>query len=153
MVKHGPLKFEYDQITPYIYIGTNMCCEGHFEKELIKKGIKADIALESEKIDAPFGVEYFLWLPTLNHRAPSKKQMLIGVQMMHEFVKRKIKCYVHCQRGHGRAPTLVAAYFVSKGMSIDEAVKKIKNKRPVAHPNKVQRSAVSRLRKQLLKLA
>ena len=33
--------FEYSQITPCIYIGTNKCCDLGFDKRLIKKGITA----------------------------------------------------------------------------------------------------------------
>ena len=81
---------------------------------MIKKGIKADISLEKEKLDAPFGVDYFLWLPTKDHTAPSQDQLKAGVKFMDELIKNKIKIYIHCQRGHGRAPVLVAAYFISK---------------------------------------
>lgn len=152
-MRHGPITFEYDRITPHIYIGTNLCCKGHFQNELVRKGIRADISLEDEHLDEPYGAEMFLWLPTRNHRAPSQDQLLLGVRMLRECAKRGIKCYVHCERGHGRAPTLVAAYLVSTGMSVDEAVAFIKRKRPVVHPNKTQRTAIARLRKRLLQLA
>lgn len=39
-------EFEYSQITDYIYIGNNMCCQQHFSKELLKKGVRVDISLE-----------------------------------------------------------------------------------------------------------
>ncbi len=149
----GPIKFEYNQITKNIYIGTNMCCQGHFAKSLIRKGITADISLEEERIDAAFGAKIFLWLPTKNHNAPSTKQILHGVSALHNLEKQQIKCYVHCQRGHGRAPTLVAAYLVSKGMSLDKAIALLKKKRPVVHPNAKQRAAISKIKKQLLKIS
>jgi len=50
-MKHKPLTFEYSQITKYIYIGTNMCCQTHFDKSLIKKEIRADISLEEKTLD------------------------------------------------------------------------------------------------------
>ncbi len=147
MVKHGPLIFEYNQITPYIYIGTNMCCQGHFEKELLRKGIRADISLEEKRLDSPFGVDFYLWLPTRDHRAPSQRQLQVGVRLLEELEKDRIKVYVHCERGHGRAPTLVAAYLAdSKDMTVDRAIAFIKKKRPV-HPNKSQRAAISRFLK------
>ena len=45
--------FEYNQITKYIYLGTNQCCQTHFSKKLLKKGVKADISLEKERLDHP----------------------------------------------------------------------------------------------------
>ena len=142
-MKHGKVEFEYSQITKYIYIGTNQCCEDHFEESLLKKGIRADISLEEERIDAPWGVNFFLWLPTKNHRAPTLKQFLIAVNVLKDLEKLCMKVYIHCERGHGRAPTLVAAYLaVTKNISVDEAIKFIKKKRSVIHINKTQRNAI-----------
>jgi hypothetical protein len=42
--KHVP--FEYTKITKNIFIGSNQCCQVHFKKSLLDKGIKADISLE-----------------------------------------------------------------------------------------------------------
>ena len=70
-MKHAKFRFEYSQITPYIFVGTNMCCTVHLDKSLMKKGIRADISLEEERIDAPFGANYYFWLPTKDHTAIS----------------------------------------------------------------------------------
>src|SRR3989338_2065750 len=125
-MKHPPLTFEYSRITQYIYIGTNLCCQTHFKKSLLRKGLKADISLEEKKLDQPYGVDYYLWLPTKDHNAPSLKQLEIGTAFLTELHKQKIKTYVHCERGHGRAPTLVAAYLLTTGMNIDQALALIK---------------------------
>ncbi len=146
MVKHGKLTFEYNKITDYIYLGTNQCCQVHFKKELLKKGIKADISLEKERIDAPFGVDYYLWLPVKDHTAPSQKQLTLGVNFIANLIKNKIKVYIHCQRGHGRAPTLIAAYLISKGKTVEQAVDFIKKKRPVIHPNRIQVNTLKRFK-------
>ena len=135
--------FEYNQITKYVFIGTNRCCKMHFAKELASKGIKADISLEEDKVDNPFGVKYFLWLPTKDHQAPTLNQFSIGVNFIEQLIKANIKIYVHCKNGHGRAPTLVATYFIKKGMSINKAISLIKNKRKTIHPNKHQRRALN----------
>ncbi len=114
----------------------------HFDNALLKKGIRADISMEEKKIDAPFGVDYYLWLPTKDHYPPTKKQLKVGVAFIKELVKNKIKCYVHCKQGHGRSVTLVAAYLIDKGMSIDETLSFIKKRRPAIHPNKRQIEAL-----------
>jgi hypothetical protein len=126
-------KFEYSQITDNIYIGTNQCCQTHFEEELLDKGITADISLEGEMIDRPAGVDYFVWLPTVDHTPPTMKQLKIGVANLKEIIDLDIKVYVHCQRGHGRAPTLVAAYFISQGKEVEAAIEAIRAKRPSIH--------------------
>ncbi|MFZ1971054.1 MAG: dual specificity protein phosphatase family protein [Candidatus Nanoarchaeia archaeon] len=139
--------FEYSKITEYIYIGTNQCCWMHFKNSLIKKGVKADISLEKIRLDQPFGVEYYLWLPTKDHEAPTFKQLSLGTDFIRQLVDKKIKIFVHCKNGHGRAPTLVAAYLISTGKSVNESIELIKMKRPVIHPTKVQIAALKNFKK------
>lgn len=124
-----------------------MCCQFHFNRELIRKGIRADLSLEEKRLDQPFGVKYYLWIPTKDHYISSFSQLLVSIKFLKELEKQKIKCYIHCQNGHGRAPSLVAAYFISKGMSIEDAIKFIKDKRPSIHPNRRQIKALINFKK------
>ena len=148
-IHFGKLIFEYSKITKHIYVGTNKCCRRHFVKPLMKEGIKADISLEEVRIDKPFGVKYYLWLPTKDHKAPSLKQLLLGTNFIKCLVDNGIKVYVHCERGHGRAPTLVAAYFILKGKSINNALELIKKKRSSIHPNKYQIKALENFERKI----
>lgn len=148
-MKHTSLILEYSQITTYIYIGTNMCCESDFARSLLKKGIKADISLEEGKVDQPFGVDYFLWLPTKDHTSPTLKQLEVGTDFIKNLVHQRIKIYVHCRQGHGRAPTLVAAYLAREGMDVEKAFHCIKKKRQAIHPNRKQIVAVKKFIKKI----
>lgn len=136
-------KLEFNQITEYIYIGTNACCQTHFDGQLLGLGIAADISLEDEKLDSPFGIKFFLWLPVKNHTAPSRAQLKVGAAFLEILVKMKKKIYVHCQNGHGRAPTLVAAYLIKNGKSVDEAIGFIKTKRQAIHLEASQKAALA----------
>ncbi len=54
------------------------------------------------------------------------------------------KIVVHCQYGYGRTGTMAAAYWISKGLSADDAVKKIR----LANPKAVETEGqISSLRK------
>ncbi|GBE19613.1 hypothetical protein BMS3Abin17_00337 [archaeon BMS3Abin17] len=151
-IKHSASnKFEYNQITKNIYIGTNKCCQTHFKKILLSKGIKADISLEKEHLDKPLGVDYFLWLPVKNYFAPTQKQLNLGVELIESLVKNNLPVYVHCQNGHGRAPILVAAYFILKGKTIKQAIDLIKSKRKSIHPNKKQLDALRKFERLIKK--
>ena len=59
------------------------------------------------------------------------------------------KVYVHCQNGHGRAPTLVAAYFIKQGKQVEDAVNLIKDKRPAIHLEEVQKQALEEFSKRI----
>lgn len=136
-------ELEYNYIADGIYIGTNQCCPTHFDEALKKLGITADISLEEERLDAPFGVDLYTWIPVKNHLPPNPDQMEFGVTTLEKLVAMGKKIYVHCKNGHGRAPTLVSAYFIRKGKSPEEAEIFIKSKRPTMHLEDAQREALS----------
>jgi len=133
---------EYNYIVDGIYIGTNQCCQTHFDEKLKKEGITSDISLEKERIDAPFGVDFYIWIPVENHFAPTTDQLNFGVTTIQKLVSMGKKIYVHCQNGHGRAPTLVASYLTTKGKSATDAIEFVKQKRPTMHLNNIQKKAV-----------
>lgn len=141
------VKFDYNKILDTIYLGTNACCDTHFKKELLELGINADISMEAEKLDQPYGIKYFLWLPTIDHTAPTLEAMAMGTQMIHFLVARKINVYIHCKNGHGRAPTLLAAYLISTGMSVKKAIRTIAKKRPEIHIEPVQEAMLEKFAK------
>jgi protein-tyrosine phosphatase len=130
--------FDYSQITDEVFIGTNMCCQVGFSQELLSKGVRADISLEQDRTDAPRGVDYFLWLPTRDGEAPSQERLVNGVRFIERLIRGKVKMFIHCRNGHGRAPTLFAAYLISQGMGVQEAISFIKSKRPSIHFTEAQ---------------
>lgn len=143
---------DYSQINRYIYIGTNFCCQKHFDKNLLKKGITADISLEEIRMDTPFGVRCYLWLPVKDHYPPTMYQLLIGVSCIDNAVKTKNKVYVHCKNGHGRAPTLVAAYLITQGMSVKKAITFLKSKREGVNIRPAQFKALRQFEKLFKKI-
>ncbi len=150
MSEHPQIKtLEYSYIADGIYVGTNQCCKTHFDERLKNEGIEADISLEEESVDAPFGVDFYVWIPIRNHAAPDQEQLDFGVSVLEKFVAMKKKIYVHCQNGHGRAPTLVASYFIKQGKKPNEAVAFIKAKRPTIHLEETQMQALETFAKTL----
>lgn len=145
-MRHPKLKINYNYIAQGIYIGTNQCCQAHFDEQLLQKGITAEISLEKGKLDMPFGVEFYAWIPVADHNAPTQDQLRLGAAILEKLVKLKKKVYVHCKNGHGRAPTLVAAYLLNKGMGLREVLAFLKKKRPITHLNKEQIQALARFR-------
>lgn len=137
---HDPLDYNY--ITDGMYIGTNQCCTTHFDEALQKEGISADVSLEEERIDAPFGVEFYVWIPIKNHTAPTHGELEFGVAVLEKLVAMKRKIYVHCKNGHGRAPTMVAAYLIKKGKKLTEALDLLKAQRSSVHLEGVQIQAL-----------
>jgi len=144
-------RLDYDQITDQIFVGTNFCCQVHFDKELIEKGIYADISLEGERVDAPFGVEYFLWLPVPDATAPTQDQLFQGSNAIKSLIDAGKKVYIHCMNGHGRGPTMTAAYLISSGSTTDDAINLLHKKRKGSHILNGQREALRTFEKSIKK--
>lgn len=141
-------EIDYNHIVDGIYIGTNQCCQMHFDDLLKnKEGITADISLEQDKLDAPFGVDFYTWLPTADHTPSNPDQLALGALVLEQLVAMGHKVYVHCKNGHGRAPTLVAAYLALKGYTVKEALDLIKKMRPVMHMQDKQIKALDEFKK------
>ena len=138
-MEHKHIKLSYNKIEDRIYAGNNMCCQGHFEEELLSKGITADISLEAERLDNPQGVKYFFWFPWKEDTAPSSELINLALIVIDSLLEQNIKMYIHCKNGHGRTTTLLASYFLKKsGKTTDETLALVKEKRPSAHLNEIQ---------------
>jgi len=77
------------------------------------------------------GVE-FLQLRTLDiFCAPTQENLDRGVEFINRVANTGGSVYVHCKAGRTRSATLVACYLIKKyKLSIEEAVEKMKEKRP-----------------------
>lgn len=138
-----PIPLEYNQITEHLWLGTNVCCLEHFNEELLAQGIRAEVSLEGERPHATPGVDSFLWLPVEDTQAPTQEQLALGAAHLRELSECGVKTYVHCKWGHGRSPTLLAAYLITTGMQAEEAISHIRERRPGIHPTAPQLAALT----------
>lgn len=139
-MEHKHMKISYNKIEEFLFAGNNMCCQDHFEEELLSKGITADISLESERLDNPQGVKYFFWLPWKEDAAPPMELMNLALKVLDDLMEQNVKTYVHCKNGHGRTTTLLAAYYIRKNrITTDEALEIVKQKRPSGHIHEIQK--------------
>jgi len=133
---------EYSYITDGIYIGTNQCCVMGLADVLKKENITADISFEEDRLDAPFGVDIYVWIPVVDRMAPTQDQLSFGAESIQKLVSQGRKVYVHCRNGHGRAPTFVSAYLIQKGYKPKEAINLNISKRSSVHLSKTQEEAL-----------
>lgn len=149
-MEHKHIQLSYNKIDDFIFAGNNLCCQSQFDKELLSKGITADISLEAERMDNPEGVKYFFWFPWKEDTAPTAELMNLALRVVDNLVEQNIKMYVHCRNGHGRTSTFLLSYFMRKNnIGLEEAFALLKEKRPSGHIHGVQRKFLQEFDKSL----
>ena len=120
----------FSRVTPLVYVGPQFRKSGR--SMLQQEGFKHLVNLRFGFDDAEHGLELesYCHLPTVDETAISAEHLKRGIKFIHDAVERGEKVYIHCSAGVGRAPTLVAAYFISQGMALADALSLVKRVRP-----------------------
>ena len=129
---------QFSRVTDHLFVGPQYREKGL--KHLEKEGIHAVVNLRIEKDDAVLGLapKHYCYLPTIDDDAPSVEHLHEGISFITRQISAGEKVYIHCGAGVGRAPTMAAAYLMSTGISLDEALSKIKKVRPFIYIMPVQ---------------
>lgn len=130
--------FDYSEITDQIFLGSDLCKAGVclIHKEEFKSlGVDVELNLSDESNELPpDNIEAYSWIPIVDGHSPSQAQLDLGTSIINEVVKNNKKVYIHCRNGHGRSPTMVAAYLIRfKGYETDDAMEFLKEKRGEIH--------------------
>jgi hypothetical protein len=120
----------YSQITPEVFIGPQYRRAG--KRRLEKLGVTGGVNMRIEFDDATenLALARYCYLPTIDDDAPTLEHLQEGVKFIQQVIDEGGKVYIHCAGGIGRAPTMAAAYFISQGYRLDEAIALIKKSRP-----------------------
>lgn len=143
-------EFDYSVISKNIIVGSDFCngrnCKEH-KKEFEKLNVEVEINLAAEEKEMPpDDISSYTWIPVVDGYAPNPAQVDVGVSIIDQAIKNKKTVYIHCKNGHGRSPTLVAAYLIKHSQkSVDESIEFIRKKRPEIHIEKSQHKALLEL--------
>lgn len=147
--RHDEHQFNYSKIIDNLYLGSDFCqggvCLLH-SAEFAKLGIFVEINLSKEENELPpTNIESYVWLPVADGDVPTPDQFDIGTAVIDEALLNNKSVYVHCKNGHGRSPTLIAAYFIRyQGKSVDEAIAFTQGQRNEIHIEVDQREALQK---------
>ena len=81
-------------------------------------------------------------IPVPDFDSPTPEQFNAAVETISIAVEAGMGVAVHCLAGKGRTGTILAAYFVSKGLSANEAVRRIRELRPGSIESAEQERAI-----------
>ncbi|MCX8024678.1 MAG: dual specificity protein phosphatase family protein [Thermanaerothrix sp.] len=143
VVLDRPLR-RLSQVAPGLFVGGQFKARG--KRILERWGIEAVVNLRHEFDDRAAGLapQYYLYLPTVDDQAPTLEDLSVGVRFIHTHIEAGRNVYIHCASGVGRAPTLTAAYLVSRGYPVEQAWALIRRARPFIRPTAVQCEQVER---------
>lgn len=120
----------FTRITPEVWVGGQYGQRG--KRKLMRHGVNAGVNMRIEFDDAAHGLDFdhYCYLPTIDETAPTLDHLNEGVEFMQRVIGDGGSVYIHCAGGVGRAPSMAAAYFITQGMTLDEAVALIQKARP-----------------------
>jgi atypical dual specificity phosphatase len=90
---------------------------------------------------ARYGIEV-VHLPVVDFTPPSQEQLFTFAHRSRESLAAGAAVGVHCAAGQGRTGTTLAAYFVTEGMTADEAIAEVRRQRPGSIETSEQEQAV-----------
>jgi len=138
----SPERVSFDRITDLVYLGSRIASIDDYHR-LRAEGVRACVDMKQEGAD-PWTFEAFLWLPTVDHDAPSLAHLQMGISFLRQCVRAKLPAFVHCMAGVGRSSTLVLAYLLAgpyRDAGTRAALEFLLSRRSVVNPNAVQISA------------
>lgn len=127
-----PLRFS--QVTDQLYVGPQYDQKG--KAHLEANGITVGVNMRVEFDDAGYGLnlDHYCYLPTIDDDAPSQEHLHQGAAFIRQHIDDGKKVYIHCAGGIGRAPTMAAAYLITTGMTVHQALDAIRIVRPFISP-------------------
>jgi hypothetical protein len=139
----------YSEITPHLFVGPQHGKRG--KARLEDAGIAYCINMRIEYDDDMYGValQNYCHLPTIDDDAPTMEHLHQGIAFIQQAINAGGKVYIHCAGGIGRAPTMAAAYLMSTGQTLDDAIAQIKAKRPFIKIMPPQMTQLRRLEAEL----
>jgi hypothetical protein len=142
----------FSRIVPGVHLGGQYTLGGW--RRLQRRGVTAVVNLRDEFDDAVAGIAppSYLFLPTVDDTPPTIAQLWQGVRFIEDEIKHGRQVYIHCMLGVGRSATLVLAYLIAGGMSLDAALAKVRRRRPFIQPTLSQRLRLQEFAAEVAKL-
>ena len=133
----------YSRVTETIFVGPQFRRNG--KTALIRAGITHIINMRSEFDDAEYGLtigedrtDHYCHLPTVDDEPISVAHIAEGIRFIDNAIEGNGRVYIHCSAGVGRAPSMAAAYLISKGYRAEDALGEIEAVRPFIRPTRAQ---------------
>jgi predicted protein tyrosine phosphatase len=142
MIRFPEPRVTFDRITDLIYLGSRIASLDDYHR-LKAHGVRACVDMKQEGAD-PWTFDAFLWLPTVDHEAPSQGHLRMGIAFLRQCEQAQMPVFVHCMAGVGRSSTLVLAHLLAgqfAGREAEEALDFLCERRACVDPTSRQIAA------------
>jgi atypical dual specificity phosphatase len=126
------------KVIPGLYVGGQQSKRGLAKMRTLGINAVVNLREESDDVTRGVGLDHYLWLPTPDDAPSALDDLDRGSLFIEKQLSTGRSVYVHCAAGVGRAPTLVAAYLVYKGMIPEDAWATVREVRPFIRPTPPQ---------------
>ena len=111
-------------------------------RSLSENGIESILDMREENEDnlgelKKFEIDY-LRLKVKDRTAPSRNDVLKGIEWIGQKINEKKNIFVHCNLGRGRGPLMICLYLIYRGMPVEKAIKLVKKSRKYTYFNSSQ---------------
>lgn len=136
-----PPELRYSHVASGIYLGGKVT--PRMFQRFREWGITGVVSMRNtEPPQTPEDIET-LWLATKDWTPPTIESFEKGVNFIRQKLDANGAVYIHCQLGEGRGPSMAAAYLISQGFTVDEAITRLIKYRPMVQPNAAQRKRLA----------
>ncbi len=88
-------------------------------------------------------------IPIPDMEAPTMDQFHKAIQIIEKAHQSNMGVCIHCWAGRGRTGTILAGYFLTKGLSASDAIAKVRQLRPGSIEARSQERAIQEIAKEL----
>jgi atypical dual specificity phosphatase len=81
-------------------------------------------------------------IPVEDFHPPTQKQIALCMSAIEKAHSQGLGVGLHCAAGHGRTGTMLACYFVTRGLTAKEAIDKVRKLRPGSIETDEQEEAI-----------
>lgn len=125
-------KNRFDWIVEGLAVGTDSVSA----KTLKQNNIECIVSVGA-KLAADYYAER-LFLNVEDGEPPSEMDALKAIEWIAHRVKSGKRVFVHCHAGMGRSATLATCYLIACGLTLEEALKTLRERHPQTSPTKAQ---------------